>query len=292
MKWFSGSIVSKLLKRKSKVNESNVIRQPKSWSMIIFLLSLVLVVILLLAIIFPSIFGGKEDSLIMIHISGVMILLFMLFYAYLVLWEVEVFDSYFRFKSIFKNKKISYNNIEVRDVSSGFRFYDNNKHLLSISYLQDNYRILSDAIKKYQKANKIKIKKSITNVLRPIKGLWLSAILMFFITILITVIIFIEDGINTAFYISTPFNILPILILLYMINWEVKFDDNHLIKKSIFGVTKKYVLEDITFLERQFFGNPNDTKIYYKNKTIAYVMGNINNLQELQEAIKVRNKTK
>lgn len=288
MKWFSGLIASRLLKRKSKIDESNILRQPQAWGVTIFLLSFVCIAILLLAIIFPNIFGGKEESVGIIVFFGVIFLPVMFLYAYLMIWKVEVFESYFKFRSIFKNKKISYDNIEVRDVSSGFRFYDNNRHLLSISYLQDNYRLLSDAIKKYQKDNKIKIEKSVTNVLKPIQGLWFSAILLLFLTIFVTVAILIKDGTSTVFYKSLPFNLLSILIILYMINWKIEFNDDFLIKRSIWGWSKKYALKDVTFLQRQFFGNPNDTKIYYKNKKIAFIMGNTNNLYELQSVIKSR----
>jgi len=290
MSWFSGFIASKLLKRKSVENETNLIRQPKLWSNSILALSVVWILLLLSPLIAPEIFISSDDIIGIIIFSSIMLLAFLFFYIYLIVWKVEIFDTYFKFRSIFTRKQISYNNIEIRNVKSGFRFYDNNKHLLSVSYLQDNYKKLRQSIYIYQKANKIKINKSISNVLKPISLLWISTSLLLLLTLLTPVFILMEEGLNTAFYISLSANIISILLVLYMSNWRIDFDEKYLTKRSIWRLSKKYKIEYITYLEHQFFGHPEDTIIYYKNKKIAMIMGNVNNLQELKSVID--NKTK
>ncbi|CDR30910.1 Uncharacterised protein [Acholeplasma oculi] len=76
--------------------------------------------------------------------------------------------------------------------------------------------------------------------------------------------------VNDLFFDSIDFNII---------------DEKYLTKRSIWRLSKKYKIEYITYLEHQFLGHPEDTIIYYKNKKIAMIMGNVNNLQELKSVI-------
>lgn len=287
MRWLGGLVSSILLRRKSKEDDSNIILQPKQWSMILFVLSFVMIALFLFSILAPNEFFASNDDRIGLVISSICLwLLNMVLCYYLLIWKIEVFDSYFKLRTIFKKKTILYDNIEIRDFNSGYRFYEDNMHLVSISYLQDNYRLLSDTIKKYQKVNKIKVKKTNTNTLYGFRLLWIPATLLLILTIFTSTVIFIYEGVGFEFYIALPFNLLPIFTILCVINCKIEFNETHLIKRSIFGFKRNYVLTGVSYKIKQFFGNPHDTILYYRNKRISFILGNTNNLFELQSILK------
>ncbi|MBU1092988.1 MAG: hypothetical protein KKH01_00850 [Firmicutes bacterium] len=205
MNWLSGLLGSILVRRKSKSNESNIIEYPTSWRIVPILGILVFVIILLLPIFLPE-FINQDSVFFFIFFFVSIIIVFTYFTVYLFIWKVEVFDSYFLFSRAFrKQQKIAYDNIEMRDMSSGYRFYIDNKHILSISFYQDNYRLLDKAIRSYQKINKIKIKKEITNILKPIQGLWFLPFGSLIIVFIPTIGIYLDEGLSKGFYISLPF---------------------------------------------------------------------------------------
>jgi hypothetical protein len=290
MNWLSGLLGSILVRRKSKSNESNIIEYPASWRIVPILGILVFVIILLLPIFLPE-FINQDSVFFFVFFFVSIIIAFTYFTVYLFIWKVEVFDSYFVFSRAFrKQQKIAYDNIEMRDVSSGYRFYIDNKHILSISFYQDNYRFLDKAIRSYQKLNKIKIKKEITNILKPIQGLWFLPFGSLIIVFIPTIGIYLDEGLSKGFYISLPFHLITIFLFLFMANWKIVFKDGIITKTTIFGDKKTYEVQYVTYVVSQRFMNPDDTTLYFKGKKIAFIMGNVNNRCELLEYIDNFNK--
>lgn len=290
MNWLSGLLGSILVRRKSKSNESNIIEYPTSWRIVPILGILVFVIILLLPIFLPE-FINQDSVFFFVFFFVSIIIVFTYFTVYLFIWKVEVSDSYFLFSRAFrKQQKIAYDNIEMRDVSSGYRFYIDNKHILSISFYQDNYRLLDKAIRSYQKLNKIKIKKEITNILKPIQGLWFLPFVSLIIVFIPTIGIYLDEGLSKGFYISLPFHLITIFIFLFMANWKIVFKDGIITKTTIFGNKKTYEVQYVTYVVSQRFMNPDDTTLYFKGKKIAFIMGNVNNRSELLEYIDHFNK--
>lgn len=290
MNWLSGLLGSILVRRKSKSNESSIIEYPTSWRIVPILGIFVFVIISLLPFFLPG-FIDQDSVFFFISFFVCIIIIFTYFAVYLAIWKVEVFDSYFLFRRAFrKTLKISYDNIEIRDVSSGYRFYIDNKHILSISIYQDNYRLLDKAIRSYQKLNKIKIKKGITNILKPIQGLWFLPFGSLIIVLIPTIGIYLDEGLSKGFYISLPFHLITIFLFLFMANWEIVFKNGIITKTTILGNKKTYEMQYVTFVVSQRFMNPDDTTLYYKGKKIAFIMGNVNNRSELLDSINHFNK--
>jgi hypothetical protein len=154
-----------------------------------------------------------------------------------------------------------------------------------VSYLQDNYRSLDKAIRTYQKNNNIKIVKSVKNVLKPIQGLWFLPIASLVIIFIPTISIYVDEGLSTGFFISLTFHMITIFLFLYMANWKIVFKDGILAKTTIFGVNKTYEMKYVTYKVSQRLMHPDDTRLYYKDKKIAFIMGNVNNRSELLESI-------
>jgi len=286
MNWFSGLLSSILTRRKSVDNGKNVIEYPVLWKAIIFVAALVFLVTSIIVIFLPNIFADTDTKIFVISVSLLLTVALIYFFLYLLFWKVEVFDSYFLHSRAFRSKtKIAYDNIELRGSSSGHRFYIDNKHILSVSYLQDNYRLLDKAIRKYQKDNKIRITKKVTNVLKPIQGLWFLPFVSLIIISIPTISIYLEEGLINNFYISLPFHLITIYLFLFMFNWKISFENSSLTKKSTFGYKKVYDMKYISYKTLEGSLHPDDTRLYFQNKKIAFIMGNVNNLRELIEAI-------
>jgi|GEM_PF-7001652 hypothetical protein len=285
MNWLSGILSSILVRRKSSDNNSNTIVYPLSW--IVFpTIGFVFFGILLGVFIFiPDFIDQSNIVFVFIFFFGI-IIAFIFLSIYIARWKVQVFDSYCIYTTALKKtRKIAYDHIESRDVSSGYRFYIDNKHIFSVSYLQDNYRSLDKAIRTYQKNNNIKIVKSVKNVLKPIQGLWFLPIASLVIIFIPTISIYVDEGLSTGFFISLTFHMITIFLFLYMANWKIVFKDGILTKTTIFGFKKSYDIKHITYTVSQRLMHPDDTRLYYMNKKIAFVMGNVNNRSELLETI-------
>lgn len=271
----------------SNKDSSNVIKQPRIWGFVILASLFVFIIILLILIFKPGlIYINKEDILIMVILLSSIIILFLLLISYFYTWEVRVYDDYFTYRSIFKTKRFYYNNIEVRHIGYSYKFFQDNKHITSISYLQDNFKLLVDTIEQYQKDNKIVVNKTVSNIIKPIMILWFPVILFLLLTVFVSMMLLIDYGLGDAFYISLPFNLLSLICFIYMINWKIEFNETSVIKTSLIRTKKTYKLNDVTYKVKQFFGNPEDIKLYYNNKVIARILGNSNNLSEIRKVLK------
>lgn len=72
-------------------------------------------------------------------------------------WKIEIMKESFVFQNTFGRKKVyKFSEVEVKELSRCTRFYRNGKHIVGISFLQDNCDALENAIYKYRKEEKKK----------------------------------------------------------------------------------------------------------------------------------------
>ncbi|MFQ9754436.1 MAG: DUF6560 family protein [Barnesiella intestinihominis] len=72
-------------------------------------------------------------------------------------WRIEIREDEFEYRNLFRRKKVyKYSEVEVKELSRCTRFYRNGKHIVGISFLQDNCDALENAIYKYRKEEKKK----------------------------------------------------------------------------------------------------------------------------------------
>ena len=87
-----------------------------------------------------------------------------LFYVWIILlqknWKIEVGKIEFIYRNIFGIRKIyKYNEVVVKKLSRSTRFYINDRRIVSISYLQDNWDALEKNIQDFKKEQNKKIER-------------------------------------------------------------------------------------------------------------------------------------
>jgi hypothetical protein len=140
-------------KPSKKRENSNIIKQPQ----------LYFNVGLLGLIVFTS--GGifaflteTEPYYILIFMMDIPYILFMIIQ---INWEIQVYENEFVFRNMWRISRTYYfDDIAVSELTSATRFYKKGKHIVGISFLQDNWDCLQNAIKAYRKEQN-KIEKAI-----------------------------------------------------------------------------------------------------------------------------------
>lgn len=87
-----------------------------------------------------------------------------LFYIWIILlqtnWKIEIRETEFTYRNIFGKRKIyKYEDVVVKKLSRSTRFYYNDKHIVSVSYLLDNWDALEKSIQNFKKDQKRRIEK-------------------------------------------------------------------------------------------------------------------------------------
>lgn len=87
---------------------------------------------------------------------AIIILLIVPLYLFFVLlrinWKIEIFADEFEYTNLWRKKrKYKFQEVKVKQLSRSTRIYKNEKHLVGISYLQDNWSALETAIYRYKK---------------------------------------------------------------------------------------------------------------------------------------------
>lgn len=82
-----------------------------------------------------------------------------LFYVWIILlqnnWKIEIGETEFMYRNVFGIRKIyEYNEVAVKKLSRSTRFYINDKRIVTISYLQDNWDALERNIQNFKKEHK------------------------------------------------------------------------------------------------------------------------------------------
>ena len=135
-------------KKAAKINEddsvSNIIKQPKLYlgvgivGVVVFTAGGILAFLTDPEPYYISVFPMVLLSIAIIFVAA--------------LWKIEIKDDEFTFRNMWGIKRTyKYNEVTVRQLERSTRFYRRGKHIVGISYLQDNWDGLQKAIKKYQK---------------------------------------------------------------------------------------------------------------------------------------------
>ena len=98
-----------------------------------------------------------EGRVIVFSILIIFSILFSLFVFLQLNWRIEIREDEFEYRNLFRRKKVyKFSEVEVKELSRCTRFYRNGKHIVGISFLQDNCDALENAIYKYRKEEKKK----------------------------------------------------------------------------------------------------------------------------------------
>ena len=98
-----------------------------------------------------------EGRVIVFSILIIFSILFSLFVFLQLNWRIEIREDEFEYRNLFRRKKVyKFSEVEVKELSRCTRFYRNGKHIVGISFLQDNCDALEKAIYKYRKEEKKK----------------------------------------------------------------------------------------------------------------------------------------
>ena len=156
-------IFYKIILRKKKYKENlpiKIIRQPKQYLYIGVFCLVLSIGMCLVALFLP-------EEAIDNYEEGIRIPVFLVTFAFVIAcvwmivfqinWKIEIMEEAFVFQNTFgKRKTYRFSEVEVKELSRCTRFYRNGKHIVGISFLQDNCDALEKAIYKYRKEEKKK----------------------------------------------------------------------------------------------------------------------------------------
>ena len=140
--------------------KTNVIKQPRLYLFVGVIGCIVFTSIALFFLLAPGsmIAGYKEDMprwplfLIFFAIN----IPYLLFILVQLNWKIVVNEDEFVFRNIFGKKRVyKYADVSVKQLSRCTRFYQNEKHIVGISFLQDNWDCLEKAIQAFNRRQKI-----------------------------------------------------------------------------------------------------------------------------------------
>jgi hypothetical protein len=151
--------VMRILYKKAKnkqdpIKDDNIIRQPKQY-LYVGIASTILWFCAVLFILFcpERMIADYEDGIRLwlaipfagMTLPGIFIILIS------VNWKIEVGETEFTFTNTFGRKRTyQYSDVEVRNLKACTRFYHKGKHIVGISFLQENFDALEDAIFAYR----------------------------------------------------------------------------------------------------------------------------------------------
>ena len=161
-------IAFRFIKRRAgkKKTEDHLIFQPKLyfWVGLLFaVITFAVTVFITLAVIFPVEFHLRDPenfTWLIYPAFGFLIVFGILMAMYGANWKVTICDDCFIYRNIFRiRRKYYFEDVTVKMKSARWDFFQGERKVLSISYLQDNCDALSDAIKTYKKSQKAREKK-------------------------------------------------------------------------------------------------------------------------------------
>lgn len=153
-------LIKKANAKPIKITNSNTIRQPK-----FYLYVGIGGIIFFLALGFFFLFA--PDRMIVDFEFGMRLFAFFLLLAicipYSIIiflqinWKIEIGKDEFSFTNTFRKKRTyKFDDVELKLLSRSTRFYHNDKYIVGISYLQENWDALENAIVAYQRTEKRK----------------------------------------------------------------------------------------------------------------------------------------
>ena len=160
---FIFKILIKTKKIEVESKDANTIKQPTSYLWAGILTVTIGLALSLLALFMPDDMIANYDETeywvryILFAIFFVISILCSSFIFFQLNWRIEIREDEFEYRNLFRRKKVyKYSEVEVKELSRCTRFYRNGKHIVGISFLQDNCDALENAIYKYRKEEKKK----------------------------------------------------------------------------------------------------------------------------------------
>ena len=161
--WFDFKILIKTKKIEVESKDANTIKQPTAYLWAGILTVTIGLALSLLALFMPDDMIANYDETeywvryILFAIFFVISILCSSFIFFQLNWRIEIREDEFEYRNLFRRKKVyKYSEVEVKELSRCTRFYRNGKHIVGISFLQDNCDALENAIYKYRKEEKKK----------------------------------------------------------------------------------------------------------------------------------------
>ena len=156
-------ILIKTKKIEVQCKDRNIIKQPIAYLWAGVLTVTIGIAISLLALFMPDEMIANYDE----TEYWVRYILFAVFFAISIFcsgfiflqlnWRIEIREDEFEYRNLFRRKKVyKFSEVEVKELSRCTRFYRDGKHIVGISFLQDNCDALENAIYKYRKEEKKK----------------------------------------------------------------------------------------------------------------------------------------
>jgi hypothetical protein len=135
---------SKNSKPSKKEENSNIIKQPQLY----FNVGLFGLIVFTAGGIFAFL-TETEPYYILIFMMDIPFVFFIIIQLN---WRIQVYENKFIFRNMLRiSRTYNFDNIKVRELTSATRFYKGKKHIVGISFLQDNWDCLQNAIKAYEK---------------------------------------------------------------------------------------------------------------------------------------------
>ena len=160
-------LVFKILIRTKRIKinseEKNVIRQPSVYFWAGIITVPIGISLSLLALFMPGemIANYTETEYwvryILFAVFLVISILCSLFIFFQLNWRIDIREDEFEYRNLFRRRMVyKFSEVKVKELKSCTRFYCNGKHIVGISYLQENYDALENAIYKYRREEKKK----------------------------------------------------------------------------------------------------------------------------------------
>lgn len=149
---------------KGRRTPDNIIIQPKCY-LVIGILSIVFWTVIVLMVFFlpENKIANYEEGMRLPYallFSTFLLVPSIFLTMYMANWKIEIQEDRFTYRNMWRVKKTYlYDDVTVKQLSRCTRFYYHKKHIVGISFLQDNCLALEDAIMSYQ-YKKSKAKKS------------------------------------------------------------------------------------------------------------------------------------
>ena len=271
-------IRSNAAKSASSLNHDNIIRQPRMYlyvgvGFIVFCLLFIFVAV------FSPALGWSESGYVSERMFCVaMFLLLSIPAVYIVVqqvnWRIEVGEDYFSYTNIWrKTATYNFSEISLIDVPSALDVVDRNiKMIVRISLLLENVSCLTDAFRKWEKANKIKKQRPSRNLTYKYgtnirnSGVAFLVIGLFMCVWAMYGIMYDPDIVPVAYILTSVVIPVGIICLLLHKVWKIEIINDKFIFRNFLGITRVYELSEISVKT-----NTKTTEYFHGKKRIARV---------------------
>lgn len=153
-------VLVKKEKTESSTINPNIIRQPKSYLYVGIGGTIFFFVAAMFALFAPDkmvVQNVKSHRILVMIVMLCICIPYVFIILFQVNWKIEIGENSFTYSNLFgKKRTYKFTEIKVKRLSRCTRFYNNEKHIVGISYLQANWDALEKAIQKYKAELRIK----------------------------------------------------------------------------------------------------------------------------------------